>query len=78
MVQKVQSALSSRWCFISTPEMSLSPSNIFDVSALPTIFLEARIHGCSGQAEELITQLGLSLTSGHVDVAVFSRFLRLI
>jgi hypothetical protein len=59
--------------------MSLSPSNLFNVgsSALPTLFLEARIHSGtgSGQAEELITQLGLSLTSGHVDVAVFSRFI---
>lgn len=56
---------------------SLSPTNLFGVgaSALPTLFLEARIHGGGGShADELITQLGLSLTSDHVDVALFSEF----
>jgi hypothetical protein len=56
--------------------MSLTPTNLFNVgsSAIPTLFLEARIHGGGGHADEIISQLGLSLASNQVDVALFSEF----
>jgi hypothetical protein len=55
--------------------MSLSPSNLFNVgsSAIPTLFLEARVHGGGGHADEIISQLGLTLTSNQVDVTLFSK-----
>lgn len=54
--------------------MSLTPANLFNVgsTAIPTLFLEARIHGGGGNADEIISQLGLSLASDRVDVALFS------
>ncbi|KAI6190666.1 hypothetical protein M3Y97_00143300 [Aphelenchoides bicaudatus] len=53
--------------------MSLTPANLFNVGSttIPTLFLEARVHG--GPADEIISQLGLSLNSNQVDVALFTR-----
>ncbi|CAD5223846.1 unnamed protein product [Bursaphelenchus okinawaensis] len=53
---------------------NLIPASLIESgsNALPALFLEARIHG---QPDQLITQLGLSLTSNNVDVAVFIAFM---